>query len=140
MSGEGAFLRFDLRVISDFFDVERVVRETERGEYDGDYGYIREGNVLVFENVSDVKYILIYKPKLTRIKSYDSNDTELDIPEDIAAHIPYFIKGDLYRDDEPGEAAEARNWYEQATEELMRNQSSIAKVTGTKEVYSQEYL
>lgn len=139
-SGDGAYVRYDLSQIDNFFDIERVIRETGAGEYDGDFGYTREGNVLVFENDADAKYTLIYKPKLPRIKSYDSEEMELPIPDDIASYIPYFIKGDLYRDDEPGEAAEARNWYEQAMEELMRMQHSVANITRVKEIYSQEHL
>ncbi|MBQ8399329.1 MAG: hypothetical protein IJX08_05090, partial [Clostridia bacterium] len=43
-------------------------------------------------------------------------------PDDIACHIPCFIKGDLYRDDEPDEAGEARNFFEAAMEEIKRNE------------------
>ena len=95
---------------------------------------------LVYENDPDSEYFLIYKPKLPRIKSYVSNDMELPIPDSIATYIPYFIKGDLYRDDEPGEAAEARNWYEQAMEEVMRMQNDVGKLNHVKEIYSQEFL
>lgn len=130
----------DVSLISDFFDIERVVRRMDNGDYDSDFPYVFEGNYLVYENDPDSEYFLIYKPKLPRIKSYVSNDMELPIPDSIATYIPYFIKGDLYRDDEPGEAAEARNWYEQAMEEVMRMQNDVGKLNHVKEIYSQEFL
>ena len=57
------------------------------------------------------------------------------IPENIASSIPYFIKGDLYRDDEPNEASEARNWFEAAIEEILLKK--ISKANKVKSVYSQ---
>ena len=49
---------------------------------------------------------------------------ELDIPNGIAEQIPYFIKGDLYRDDEPNEASEARNWFEAAMDAIITGRTN----------------
>lgn len=133
----GSYWRYDLNKISDFFDIERIVRESDDGEYDGDYEWRREANILVLANDEDATYTLIYKPRLARITSSTSNDTELGIPDYIASYIPYFLKGELYRDDEPNEASEARNWYEQAMEELLLSQTNNGKINRVKEVYSQ---
>lgn len=133
----GSYWRFDLNKISDFFDVERIVRESDDGDYDGDYDYRREANMLVLANDEDATYTLIYKPRLNRITSSTSDATELDIPDYISSYIPYFLKGELYRDDEPNEASEARNWYEQAMEELILSQTNNGKINRVKEVYSQ---
>lgn len=133
----GAFIRFDLdTLIEDYFDIVRIVCEDSRGNYEGDYDYQMEGHTLVLAAPSEGEsYQVLYKPRLERINAMTSNDTELPIPENIASHIPYFIKGDLYRDDEPNEASEARNWYEAAMEADL--ESKVDKVSKIKTVYSQ---
>lgn len=133
----GSFLRFDLgATIKDFFDVERVVYENDNGEYVGDYEYRREGNVIVLANVGEGEYYtVLYKPKLERITALTDNNADLPIPDHIASHIPYFIKGDLYRDDEPNEASEARNWYESAMEAIL--ETNVNKINKVRSVYSQ---
>lgn len=133
----GSFLRFDLAsLIDDFFDIERVVYENDNGEYIGDYEYRREGNVIVLANIGEgERYTVLYKPKLERITASTENTYEIPIPDNIASHIPYFIKGDLYRDDEPNEASEARNWYEAAMEGIT--ESKVNKVNKVQSIYSQ---
>ena len=129
-----AFIRFDLpTLIEDFFAVDRIIYECG-DNYDGDHDYRMEGNTLVLENFDDEResFILLYKPKVERVLASTENETEIEIPENIAVHIPYFIKGDLYRDDEPNEASEARNWYEAAMEGLSTaKENKTGKVKST---------
>ena len=80
-------------------------------------------------------YTLLYYPKIPRVSSLTSDEEELTIPENIASHIPYFIKGDLYRDDEPNEASEARNWYEAAMDEILNSRANKASKVAS--VFSQ---
>ena len=131
------YMRFDLpSIIDDYFDVERIVCEPKSGEYIGDYEYFREGNVLVIQNFSEGdKYILLYRPKINRIDSLTEDIEEINIPDNIAVNIPYFIKGDLYRDDEPNEASEARNWYEAAMDSLLNSRAN--KISRVANVFSQ---
>ena len=135
----GGFIRFDLpSLIADFYDIERIVSETSDGEYNGDCDYQREGDVLVlerYEEDDDVEYTVIYKPSIERVSSTTDDYKEIEIPNNIASYIPYFVKGDLYRDDEPNEASEARNWFEQAMEEIFLKK--INKVNKVKSLYSQ---
>lgn len=121
----GSFLRFNLDVlIPDFFDMERLIYEYE-GIYCGDADYQREGNILVLKDTfGEGSYTVLYYPRISRIDSMSDNQMELDIPDGIAAHIPYFIKGDLYRDDESNEASEARNWYEAAMDAIITGRTN----------------
>lgn len=134
-----AFIRFDLkRLCESYFDLERVVCETERGEYIADCHFKREGDVLVlplYKDTDGIAYTAVYRPCIKRFPSYANNDTELDLPEYIAAFIPYYLKGELYRTDEPNEAAEARNQFEQLISEIRER--SVTRVTGVATVYSQ---
>ena len=107
------------------FEVGRVQGEpvrliAEDGElYEGNVPFVREDadTLLVLRGNADAIYTLLYRPRLTRVSADTAESKELDLPEAIAAAIPYYIKGDLYRHDEPGEASEARNWYEAALEQ-----------------------
>ena len=73
------------------------------------------------------RYRLIYRPCLPRVLSYTDNATAFPIPDYIAAFIPYWIKGELFREDEPNEAGEARNWYEAA---MSRAESMAVRESG----------
>ena len=117
-----AFVRFDLSAIPDFFDVDRVIREDSFGNYDGNVEFRREGNVIVlplYEEEDGIKYSVLYKPKLERVHSFTENDKDIGLPDGIASIVPYYLKGDLFRDDESEEASEARNWFEQALDEIL---------------------
>jgi hypothetical protein len=133
----GAFIRFDLsELIDDFYAIDRVVYENDNGEYDGDCDYRLEENTLVLKKFDDDEsYTVLYKPSITRVTSLTDNNSELDIPENIASQIPYYVKGDLYRDDEPNEASEARNWYEAAMESILS--SRVSRTNAVKNVYKQ---
>lgn len=126
-----SFIRFNLpSLIEDFFAVERIVYESG-DDYDGDHDYRMEGDTLVLEHFDDKSetFIVLYKPRIERVLATTDNETEIEIPDNIAVHIPYFIKGDLYRDDEPNEASEARNWYEAAMEGITsKSDNKIGKV------------
>lgn len=149
-----AFIRFDLGALfDDYFDVDRVVRETVDGEYIGECEYRREGDVLVlplcelvnvrekngtqtYEERNDVTYFAVYRPRIKRITSATPNAEEIsDLPEGIASYVPYYLKSELFREDEPNEAGEARNWFEQAMSEIRSRAGS--RSTSVNSVYSQ---
>lgn len=101
---------------NDFYAVSRLVVESEYG-YDGNAPYRMEGNTIVFIcPYPNARVTLLYYPKVKLLtgQAYEDNKRDLsEIPDEIAAVIPYFIKGELYREDEIGDAAEALSWYEQ---------------------------
>lgn len=135
----GLHWRFDLGRIPQFGKLDRVVRESEYGGYDPSCSYQREETVLVLPRLASYEhYKILYKPQIPRITLGTDNNTELEIPENIAVHIPLYIKGDLYRDDEPGEAAEARNWFEAAMNELARGADTAGHQTSVRSIYSME--
>lgn len=129
--------RFDLSaLLTDFHDVCRVIAEGDY-TYDGDHPYFMEGETLVMRFMdADTDYTLLYYPKIRRLSENGDNESELaGVPEEIAVLIPYFIKGDLYREDEPNEASEARNWYESGMAAIMRRRTEKQGCVAT--VYSQ---
>lgn len=132
----GVFTRFNLSaLINDFFDIDRIVCECN-GEYIGDYEYQREGNNIVIKDFDlEDMYKVLYHPAISRITALTSNDINIDIPDNIASYIAYFVKGELYRDDEPNEASEARNWYEFAMDAIINTKTN--KTNKVANIYSQ---
>lgn len=129
--------RFDLSGMDDFYDVSRVTVQSEQ-RYDGNAPYRMEGKTLVLLNpCDDATVTLLYYPRLALVKPYE-NTKELDIPDEIAAVIPYFIKGEVYREDEINDAGEAMLWYEQRLAELESHRTEVQGHTVS--VYSQVML
>lgn len=125
---------YDLDSIDDFYRLERVIAEKD-GLYFPSVEYVIEGNKLVlFEK--GCTYKLVYKPRIKRITPETSDGENIGVDDSIAVLIPYYIKGDVYRDDEPAEAAEARNWYEAAISEI--SQHDTGKQAFVHSVYSVE--
>lgn len=137
-TASGAFIRFDLpTLIEDYFDLDRVAMECG-SDYASDCDYIREGNVLVlprFHADQEISYYAVYKPKIKRITFSTADTDEIDLPEGIAAYVPYYLKGELFRDDEPNEAADAMNQFEQRMNEISKH--NVSRQTSVRSIYSQ---
>lgn len=104
--------RLNLNAYPQIYDVSRVIAESDRG-YDGAHHFRMEGRtVLLLGADAEASYTLLYYPRVKAVETYE-NERELEIPDEIASLIPYFIKGELYRQDEAGDASEAMSWYEQ---------------------------
>lgn len=105
---------FSLEHLTDLFAPERLVVQGEH-YMDEDCPYsIDMGQLRVFRYDKHATYTLLYHPVLQRVTHTTPDSTVLDLPEQLAAALPYYLKADLYRIDEPGEANDARNWYESA--------------------------
>lgn len=104
-------------LIPDCYEVEKVgawesysgTRElypVEDYELDGD-------ELIIYGGTYAEAYVVKYTPSLPRMTADTDVEAEISLPDALASAIPYFIKGDLYEAEEPGEAAKARNLYEQ---------------------------
>lgn len=136
---EGEPSCFELEeLIDDYGSVERLLYECEGKRYeeqDVDSYLLGSTLLLPWHDGKRERYRVLYRPRLSRLLSYTPNDTELALPEHIAAAIPYWIKGELYRGDEVNEAGEARNWYEAALRQAER--TGGRRQGRSKSVYSQ---
>ena len=109
-------VRFDLgTLISDYYDVERVVKET-RASYETVTDYFREGDAIVIEGFDTAAmYRLLYRPSIRRIGAGTADDYEVsEIPDRMACYLPYAIKAEIFRNDDPDEAERARAVFEEA--------------------------
>lgn len=74
------------------------------------------------------RYIIEYYPKLPLLTKDMEDTEELDIPDDILQIIPYFVKADLYEEDEPNIAIATRNIFSAYLSEIDRNEETQSKV------------
>lgn len=107
----GSKISFELP--DDVFCVGRVAFLGD-GVYVGNVGFEHIGakTVVLPKMRFDGTYTVIYTPYLERIKCTTSDFYEIPLPEPVASMIPYFIKGDLFVNDDADEAMEARNIFE----------------------------
>jgi hypothetical protein len=134
-TGKGTWRRFDYSGISDLFEVVRLVMETNYG-VDDDHPFLLEagGTLRVNDYDDSANYVVLYRPKLKRLTACTDNSTEIDLPEALAAAVPYFVKSEVHRFDEPDEAGEARNFYEAAVEQYA-SRAEISRQGAVQTVY-----
>ncbi len=135
----GDMLVLNLEGMESLYEAVRLSRERDGSEVS--FGF--EGRVLSTRGlqVGD-NAVLLYRPRIRRVEVWE-NEGELEgVPNEVAALIPYFIKGELFREDDPNEAGEARNWYEASVEMLAQNMQERTMDANARvySVYSQVLL
>lgn len=131
----GGYRRVLLSEIApDCFEIERVTQRQEYGseaELTAGEDYFIEGDELILIPGDTV---IRYTPALPRIDAGTDLDAKAPLPEVLAAVVPYYVKGELYRREEPGEAAEAHSIYEQRVAQVYpapsRVQTTVKMVYG----------
>lgn len=122
-----------LRFAHNDLDIDRITFESDE-EYVGSVPFDVEGDSIIVEN-KEGTYRLIYYPSIARVLLFTPNDTVIDIPDSIACAIPYYVKGDLYRDDEPDEADKARAFFETAVSQVQRKSEGMQSKVFTRYTY-----
>ncbi len=128
--------RFDLSLLNDFLSISRIVYEDDKG-YQERIPFEREGNLVVISNKYLPEYlVMIYDTKAPNI-TLDLEDTDevLCLSDEFARLIPYYIKFELYQEDEPQLAFAAKNSFEQGLEALRVNDDEHESYS-IEEVYS----
>ena len=75
--------------------------------------------VLLPSIVGGERYDVYYSPKIHRVSSTTSEDTNIPIPDSIASLIPYYVKSELYREEDASEADVARAWFTAGLNEIV---------------------
>ncbi len=112
--------RFDLSGVADFLSVLRIVYEDNVLNYCERVPYEREGNKIVVSKKYLPEFLtLIYNTKIQNITESLTNKDEVPgLSDELARLIPYYIKFELYQEDEPDLALTAKNTFEQGIEAL----------------------
>ena len=118
--------RFDLsEKIEDFSKLNRVVVEG-KNTYCGNYPYTFEGkNVVLFNLRIGNTVIFIYEPKVPFVLTTTDDAMEIPIPYDLSSIIPYFVKADVFEQDEPELATQARNIFELMLAEYKKQEDNV---------------
>lgn len=121
---------------ADVFDIERLSKEDASGVMDN-HPFVTEaeGELRVPAYDGAASYYLLYHKKLKRVTDGSEPDKEIELPDALAEAVPFFVKGEVFAVDEPGEAGEARNIYEAAVARYAdarpaRTQGTVAAVYG----------
>lgn len=115
------FSRYNLSALTnnEYYRIVSVAVENENG-YSNNVDYRLENDTIVLPKITDgnVNYIVCYMPKIVEL-TYQTSDTDaLSYPNEVLNIIPYFVKGDLYEDDDISSARYSRNIFEQYLEAL----------------------
>ena len=115
--------------VEDFLDVDRVSFKSVYGEYYPSCPYSREGDKIMLSRLhKGDTYTVFYRPKISREYKDDTELSTIGIPDRIAELIPYFIKSELYREEDPEEATRARSLFDQGINELIDFRSTYGAV------------
>ncbi|MBR2474167.1 MAG: hypothetical protein IKB51_03965 [Clostridia bacterium] len=115
--------------VEDFLDVDRVSFKSVYGEYYPTCPYSREGDKIMLSRLhKGDTYTVFYRPKISREYEDDTELSTIGIPDRIAELIPYFIKSELYCEEDPEEATRARSLFDQGINELIDFRSTYGAV------------
>lgn len=133
--GRGGWRLFYYGDQTDIFEPVRLV--VESGDYvDTDHPFLLDevGYLRVMDYDANADYAVLYRPRLDRLTSVSGDDTEIALPDALCDALPWFVKSEVYRLDEPAEAAEARNFYENAVEQYA-SQAEVSRQGTVQSVY-----
>ena len=109
----GSVATYDLSRIDDFAGVYEVRVNT--GDAYTAHAYRWEGGttlVVPFYS-ADEEYVLLYRRKVALLTPLCADDTEVDVPDELACLIPYYVKSEWYEDEDAAMAKRARDYFEQ---------------------------
>ena len=99
----------------------------------GDYlanmdGCINRAMVRLKSKGLEFEWERLTSPKQHEIEAH--NAKELPVDEELSELIPYFIKGELYEEDNPQQASIARNYFEDTVDDYLstKNQTAVEVV------------
>ena len=125
------YATFELTTITDLYKISRIAYIDSYNEYEPSIEWKTEGDTLLLFRLGG-EYHLIYYVELPIITSTTEETTEIDLPNELLRLIPYYIKGELYEEDQPELAAEAMAIFEQRifryTNKPTSNQTHIQEV------------
>lgn len=120
------FTRYDLKtLIDDYSQYERISKESALGEYNGNVSIRFEGSYIVLPTLKfNEQYIIDYQPEVFKLSDSDEDIIEIPYSDKILSIVPYFVKADLYEEDNPNIADYARNLFEQYAMALPSNDNN----------------
>ena len=108
----GSVATYDLGRIADFAGVYEVRANT--GDAYAAHAYRWEGGttLVVPLYTADAEYVLLYRKKVPLLTPLCADDTTVDVPDELACLIPYYVKSEWYEDEDAAMAQRARTYFE----------------------------
>lgn len=130
--------RFDLTKINDFLSIDKIVYEDDFNYYPK-VSFEKEGNRIVISNKYNPIYLnMIYFSKAPSISDDLSDNDEIPyLKDEFARLIPYYIKFELYQEDEPNLALTAKNTFDNGIESLRVYEDEFENIS-IENIYSIE--
>jgi hypothetical protein len=123
-------------LIKDLLYVSNVVLfDKDYGMMETNVGYFLDEETFILPPLNfDEWYKIFYYPQSIQLKDTDADTMELPYSDYILNCIPYFVKADLYEEDNPNVALLSRNLFEQYAEAIPTRNLSVMR--GTRDVYN----
>ncbi len=108
----GSVATFNLGNISDFDGVSELREQTDT-QYAA-HAYRWEGGTTLVVPLyrPDRRYVLLYRRSVKPIEPMADDDYTLPIPDALAALIPYYVKAELYEEEDPTAARAALEYFD----------------------------
>lgn len=122
---------YDLRDLAeDYYKIDKLYFENPSHELINRNDYIiQDGNTLIINKDLIGNFILKYQPYQKKITDETSDDTKLQLYDEIAVILPLYIASQLYKDDDIALATMYRNEFETALQDLYPRQDDTQYIS-----------
>lgn len=103
---------YNLAAIADFEGVVGVIKQDADGLTAQAYQWAGGTTLVVPYFSASAVYVLLYRPIVTPLAPMCPDDTPIPLPEGLACLLPYYIKSELYEEEDAVAASRARNYFE----------------------------
>ncbi|MBQ7353516.1 MAG: hypothetical protein IJW54_05910 [Clostridia bacterium] len=114
--------RLKINVESKMSKIERIAFYNDK-RYEPRVSYVRQSTDTILLPDWHGTFVIVYANPVNRISPLTGDNYEIDLPDDICELIPYFVKSELLRSEDPDEASVTRNIYEQLIEEIVSDRT-----------------
>lgn len=127
-------IKVDSTIVNDMTFITNIVLQDMYGNIYTNVSYFIDGDTCILPPLSSgQKYTIFYKPKVVEISEDAPDISVLDYPDYILNPIPYFVKGELFEEDDPNLAVFSRNVFERLINEIPSKTESVMR--GVVDVY-----
>lgn len=131
-------IKVDTTIVNDMTHINNIMLlNDEEGYIETNVSYFLEGNYLILPPISrGEKYVIFYEPPVKWVLETDEDLVEIEYPDYILQCIPYFVKADIFEEDNPSLANLARNIFESYASQIpVKNKSAMRGVIDVYNLY-----
>ena len=114
--------RLKVNIESEMSKIERIAFYNDK-RYEPRVSYVRQSTDTILLPDWHGTFVIVYANPVKRISPLTGDNYNIDLPDDICELVPYFVKSELLRSEDPDEASVARNMYEQLIGEMISDRT-----------------